>query len=195
MSSKWLLLSASLICGLIGGIIGNWIMLPNRNTATFETIRVTKDLLVSPDATMDKGCRISADGTITATGGFVAHQIRGNLIVGRSILASTNATQQTLDNQKIAVEISANEDRGGELILRNRDGILCPAQGPVTKGFATFLGFNKTNNAPAIYTQDISLGAQGRAFVVCAKPKPASKLELETASQANQAAPERRPDR
>jgi len=67
------------------------------------------------------------------------------------------------------------------LILRNRDGILCPAQGPATKGFATFLGFNKTNSAPAIYTQDISQGAQGRAFVVCAKLKPASKPELETA--------------
>jgi len=87
-------------------------MLPNRSTPTFETIRVTKDLLVPPDVTTDKGCRIRADGTITATGGFVAHQIRGNLIVGRSILASTNATQQALDNQKIAVEIFANEDRG-----------------------------------------------------------------------------------
>jgi hypothetical protein len=184
MSAKWLL-PASLICGLIGGMLGNWMMPDRRNSATFETVRITKELFVVPGSTTDKGCRLSADGTVTATGGLIANQVRGNVIVGRSILASLNATQQSLENQEIAAEITANADRGGELILHNRDAVFCPAKGPVAKGHATFIGFDKNDNhAPAIYTQDIGQGVQGRAFVVCAKPK-LSKSAQETAKHAN----------
>lgn len=189
MNAKWLL-PASLLCGLIGGMVGHWIIPgQDQKTATFETVRVTKDLIVAPDGSADKGCRVSAEGTVTATGGLVANQIRGNLIVGRSLLATLNATQQSFEQQQIAVEMTANADRGGELILRNREGLFCPANGPAAQGFETFVGFDKTNHSPAIYMQNISQGAQGRAFVVCAKPqqRPANQQQ-ETASQANQPA-------
>jgi hypothetical protein len=195
MNSKWWQLPAALLCGLLGGMIGSWLMPHAQNSATFETVRVTKDLVIAPNLIAEKGCRISADGTVTATGGLVANQIRGNLIVGRSLLASVNATQQTLENQLISVEIGAHEDRGGEIVLHNRDAAFCPSKGPAKKGFATYLGFDKGNQAPAIFTQDIAQGPQGRAFVVCAKPKPADKAEQETASQVNQQRPARQPVR
>jgi hypothetical protein len=191
MDAKWLL-PASLLCGLVGGMAGHWVIPSSLDpkTATFETVRVTKDLIVAPDATTDKGCRIAAEGTITATGGLVANQIRGNLVVGRSILATLNATQQSLDQQQIAVEMTANADRGGELVIRNREGLLCPAAGPAKQGFETFIGFDKTNHSPAIFMQNNGQGDAGRAFVVCAKPQqrqPAQQHQ-ETASQANQPA-------
>lgn len=186
MNAKWLI-PASLFCGVLGGMLGSWIMPDNQQSATFETVRVTKDLFVAPNLITEKGCRISADGTVTATGGLIANQVRGNVIIGHSLFASMNATQQSLENQEIAAEITANEDRGGELILRNRDGVLCPAKGPVNKGFATVLGFDKNNRVPTLFTQDLGQGPQGRAYVVCAKPKPAAKPEQEnTASQVNQ---------
>ncbi len=189
MTKKWLLLPASLICGLIGGMIGQWIIPPGQNqkSVTFETVRVTKDLIVTPSDSPEKGCRLGADGTITATGGLVANQVRGNLIVGHSLLATLNATRQSLDQQQIAAELTANPECGGGLLLRSREGILCPANGPAVQGFETFIGFDKSSHGPAIFTQNIAQGPQGRAYVVCATQQPKSpQPQPDTASQTNQ---------
>lgn len=193
MGAKGWLIPAALFCGFLGGAAGNWCMSQCHRSATFETVRVTKDLLVAPLETPDKGCRVSADGAVTATGGLVANQVHGNVIVGRTILASANATQQRLENQEIAVEISAGSERGGEIVIRNRDSVFCPAKGPIAKGYVTFIGFDKNNQMPAIYTHDVGQGPQGRAFVVCAKPKTAAEPDPTTASQANQAGAEQEP--
>lgn len=189
MNAKWLL-PASLICGLIGGMIGQWILpgKPESTSVTFESVRVTKDLVVAPANSPDKGCRMAVDGTITATGGLVANQVRGNLIVGRSILATLNATQQSLEQQQIAAEITANPDRGGELIIRNREGLFCPVNGPAVQGYETFIGFDKNNHIPTIFTQNIAQGQQGRAYVVCMAPKAAKPQQQsqDPNGQANQ---------
>jgi len=179
---------ASLICGLIGGIVGQTFVGATQRSATFETVRVTKSLLVSADAAGSKGCRMASDGTMTATGGLVANQVRGNLIVGRALLASLEATRQTLQQQHIAAELTATADRGGGLVIRSRDGAFCPAEGPPTKGFETVVGFEGDGNAPAIYTQNIAEGRQGRSFVVCMKPRPAQPQRPETAA-AQQTSP------
>jgi hypothetical protein len=194
MNAKWLL-PTSLLCGLIGGMIGHWLIpdVQDQKTATFETVQVTKNLIVSADASADKGCRISAEGTITATGGLVANQVRGNLIVGHSLLATLNATQQSLEQQQIAVEMTANADRGGELILRNREGLFCPVRGPAKQGFETFLGFDKNNQTPSLFIHNIAQGPQGRAFVACVPEESLLKARTSnpqqaTVSQANQPA-------
>ena len=190
MNAKWLL-PASLICGLIGGMVGQWIIPSGQNqkSVTFETVRVTKDMIVAPSDLPDRGCRLAADGTITATGGLVANQIRGNLIVGRSLLATLNATQQSLDQQQIAAELTANPESGGGLLLRSREGILCPANGPTAQGFETFVGFDKSSHSPSMYTQNIAQGPPGRAYLVCMTPKPKSsqpQSQPETANPTNQ---------
>jgi hypothetical protein len=199
MNPKWSL-PASLVCGLIGGILGNYLMQEDmtRKSATFETVRVTKELVVAGEGSPEKGCRVSSDGAVTATGGLIANQVRGNLIVGRSLLATLNSTQQALEQQQIAAEITANPDRGGELIIRNREGVFCPLQGPSKQGFETFIGFDKNSHIPTIFTQHIGQGPQGRAYVVCMTPKadkPATPNAsaaptapvAETANHANQA--------
>lgn len=140
-------------------------------TTTFDTVRVTKELIVAPDGISEKGCRLAADGTVTATGGLIANQVRGNLIVGRSLLASLNATQESLENQQIAAEITASPAAGGGLVLRSQNGLFCPSKGRASQGFETFVGFNPEGGVPSIYTQDIALGPQGRSFFVCMKPK------------------------
>jgi hypothetical protein len=73
--------------GLIGGVVGRYVLPDNLKSATFETetVRITKGLTVAADASTEKGCRISADGTVTATGGLVANQVRGNIIIGHSL--------------------------------------------------------------------------------------------------------------
>lgn len=68
-----------LCCGLVGGVVGRYALPDNPQSPTFETVRITKGLIVAPDASTEKGCRISADGTMTATGGLVANQVRGNM--------------------------------------------------------------------------------------------------------------------
>lgn len=166
------LIPISLVSGLIGGVLGSWVMSAWQSSATFETVRVTKDLIVAPAGENEKGCRLSPNGTITATGGMVANQVRGNLVVGNSLIASLNATQQTLENQQIVAQMTAIPDRGGELVLRSRDGVFCPGVGPVVRGYETVLGFNKDNSTPTLYTRNVAQGEQGRAFLLCAKPKP-----------------------
>jgi hypothetical protein len=191
MSVKQMLLSVVLssCCGLLGGAVGRYALPDKSQSPTFETVRITKGLFVAPDAKSETGCRILPDGTVTATGGLMANQVRSNVIVGRSLLASLNATQDSLQNQQIAVEISAAADRGGVLVLRNREGNFCPAKGPAGQGYETFVGFDKDNGAPSIYTQNIAQGPLGQSFFVCLKPKQAEQ-PLETASQTNTAAPQ-----
>lgn len=166
------LIPACLVCGLVGGILGQWLVSMCQKTATFDTVRVTKELVVAPEGTTEKGCRLATDGTITATGGLIANQVRGNLIVGRSLLASLNATQESLENQQIAAEITASPNAGGGLVLRSQNGLFCPSKGRATQGFETVVAFNPEGGVPSIYTQDITQGPQGRSFFVCMKPKP-----------------------
>jgi hypothetical protein len=173
MRFKQTLLSVVLpLCfGLVGGVIGRYVLPGSPRSATFETVQITKGLIVAPDGSSEKGCRISAEGTVTATGGLVANQVRGNVIIGRSLLASLNATQESLENQQIAAEISGSADRGGRLVLRNREGNFCPAKGPVSQGYETFVGFDKDKGLPSIYTQNIAQGPSGQSFFVCVKPR------------------------
>jgi hypothetical protein len=175
--------------GLVGGVVGRYVLPDNPKSATFETVRITKGLIVAPDASTEKGCRICSDGTVTATGGLVANQVRGNIIIGRSLLASLNATQESLDNQQIAAEMSATADRGGLLVLRNREGNFCPAKGPVSQGYETFVGFDKDRGQPSIYTQNIAQGPVGQSFFVCVKPRQ-NEQSPRTAGKANVPSPQ-----
>jgi hypothetical protein len=179
--SAKILLPVSLLCGFVGGVLGHWVV-PGSKTATFETVQVTRELIVTPKGQPEQGCRLVADGTVTATGGLIGNQIRGNLIVGRSLMASLNATQQTLDNQLIVAEISANPARGGTLVLRNQNGIYCPSRGKATQGYETFMGFDGERGVPAFYIQDIAQGPQGRAFFVCTKPQPPTQQQAQKTS-------------
>jgi hypothetical protein len=181
----------SLCAGLTGGVASRHLLPDNPQSATFETVRITKGLVVAPDATSEKGCRISSDGTVTATGGLIANQVRGNVVIGRSLIASLNATQDSLENQQIAGEMSATADRGGLLALRNRDGTFCPARGPASQGYETFVGFDKEKGQPSIYTQDIAQGPLGQSFFVCMKPKQNEQLPR-TASETNVVSPQQR---
>ena len=191
MRLKQTLLSVvlSLCSGLVGGVVGRYVLPDNPQSATFETVRITKGLIVAPDASTEKGCRLSADGTVTATGGLVANQVRGNIIIGRSLIASLNATQESLENQQIAAEMSATADRGGLLVLRNREGNFCPAKGPVSQGYETFIGFDKDKGQPSIYTQNIAQGPLGQSFFVCVKPRQ-NEQSPRNASQTNVALPQ-----
>jgi hypothetical protein len=174
--------------GLLGGVAGRFITPAfGPKSATFETVHVTNSLIVSPDAS-EKGCRMSSDGTVVATGGVVAHQVRGDLVIGRSLVASLNPTKDSLENQQIAGEMSATADRGGLLVLRNQEANLCPAKGPVSRGYETFLGFDKDKGTPSIYTQDIAQGPMGQSFFVCVKPKQGeSKPQTANATNASSA--------
>ena len=183
--STKVLLSVSLLCGFVGGVLGHWVV-PGPKTATFETVQVTRELIVTPKGQPEQGCRLLADGTVTATGGMIGNQIRGNLIVGRSLMASLNATQQTLDNQLIMAEISANPGRGGTLVLRNQNGIYCPSRGKATQGYETFIGFDGDRGVPSIYIQDIAQGPQGRAFFLCTKPQSPTQPQAQTQSPQQQ---------
>jgi hypothetical protein len=164
-------LTSGLACGFVGGLLACWVMSPDGKSATFETVRITKDLFVAPASAPEKGCRLDAGGTIVASGGLVANQIRGNLIVGQSVMATFNATQQSLDQQQIAAVMTANPELGGGLMLRSPEGIFCPAKGPSKQGFETFIGFDKASHAPAMFTQNNALGQEGRAYMICAAPK------------------------
>lgn len=164
--------------------------MPTPKAATFETVQVTRELVVASSGKPEVGVRLVGDGTVTATGGLMGNQVRGNLIVGRSLIASLNATQQTLENQQIVAELKATPDRGGAMILRNPSGVFCPAKGPVTQGYETFVGFDRERGMPSIYTQDVAQGPQGRSFFVCMKPKPATTGKEESnQARAEAAAP------
>jgi hypothetical protein len=191
MRLKQTLLSVVLpLCfGLIGGVVGHYVLPDNPKSATFETVRISKELVVAPDSSTEKGCRISSDGSVTATGGLVANQVRGNIIIGRSLLASLNSTQESLENQQIAAEMSATVDRGGLLVLRNREGNFCPAKGPVSQGYETFVGFDRDKGQPSIYTQNIAQGPLGQSFFVCVKPRR-NEQSPRTASQTNVGSPQ-----
>lgn len=192
MDGKFLL-PAALLVGMIGGMIGQWIM-PGPKSATFETVQVTKELIVAPSAQREAGCRLASDGTVTATGGLLANQVRGNLIVGHSLIASLNATQQSLDNQQIVAELTATPDRGGAMVLRSQSGVFCPSKGPANQGYETFVGFDRERGMPSIYTQDITQGAQGRSFFVCMKPQPAT-AQPDNMNQARAEPAQPRPQR
>jgi hypothetical protein len=178
--------------GLIGGVVGRYVSPARPESATFETVLITKGLVVAPDASSEKGCRLSPDGTVTATSGLIANQVRGNVVMGHSLIASLNATQDSLENQQIAAEMSANTERGGLLVLRNREGNFCPAKGPVSKGYETFVGFDKNQGMPSIYTQNLAQGPQGLAFFVCVKPKQNEELS-KTAIRTNGVSPQPNP--
>ena len=170
MSPK-ILLPASLICGLIGGMIGHMLFSALPEDAEFKTVTVTDSLVIAPEADSEAGCRLSADGTVMATGGLVANQVRGNLIAGQSIVASLNATQQPLENQLILAELTASPAQGGMLIVRDLRGVKCPANGDIKEGFATFVGYDEKTGAPAMFVQDIAKGPAGRGLAVFALPK------------------------
>jgi hypothetical protein len=169
-------IGCGLTCGLVGGLLGSWLfsMIGVSTVRCDELIAktVTATRIVGQDIvakTDEEGiaCRM-VDGSVVASKMVVGAHVKGNVVIGRSILASFNPTE-TLDKQKVAVEMAAVPKVGGTMIVRNIHGLNTPGSGPVKNGYAMFYGY-ADNGQPLIYAHDMAKGNKGIRPIVYAKP-------------------------
>ncbi len=85
---------SSLACGLLGGVLGAWLVSGSGDDVTFKTVTITDGLLVKADDSEGPGCKLLPDETATLTGGLIVHQVRGQIFSGQTFLASTNPVKQ-----------------------------------------------------------------------------------------------------
>jgi len=157
----------SLVCGLAGGAGGAWFFGGSSGgDATFETLKVTKGILIQSGEAEGQGCKLLADGTATLTGGLIANQVRGQIFSGQNFLASTNPVNATLGDQQVMAQMTADPKSGGQIIARNRDATLIPAKGMQPQGSMAVIAFNAANGRPEIFTHDLAAGDLGRAFML-----------------------------
>ncbi len=177
MNSK-LALPVVCVFALLGGVFGGWLFSNGENpNPTFESVTVTKDLIVASPDNMDSetgaGCRLRPDGTLTVTKGLLANQIRGQVIAAQSVLASANPLHASFDEQQIMAQMTADPKSGGKFVALNLDATLVPVRGASPKGSATCIRFHPENGRPEIFTHDLTLGEQGKSFMLSHNAKPA----------------------
>ncbi len=164
--------ASSLLCGLLGGVLGAWLVSGSGGDVTFKTVTITDGLLVKADDSEGPGCKLLPDGTATLTGGLIAHQVRGQVFSGQTFFASTNPVNATLGDQQVMAQMTADPNTGGQLIARSREATLVPAKGQVARGNMAVIAFSPQNGKAEIFTQDLTDPKTGRAYMMAVSQKP-----------------------
>lgn len=173
-------------CAFVGGLLGSWLFSPKAElNPTFETVTVTGDLVVTDDEEQGAGCRLRADGTVTASQGVLANQVRAKVIAAQSILASTNPTTASFDHQQIMVQMTADPQSGGKVVAVNREATLIPSADAAQQGSAACIRFHPDNGRPEIFTHDLARGEVGKSYMV-AYGRAAIDNEPASASNASE---------
>ncbi len=164
--------SLLLVCGCawLGGSSGGWLFSPGEH-ARFETVHVTGNFVVGADAQQGEGCRLLPCGTLTATRGIMANQIRGQVVSCQSLFAATNPLSASFDDQEILAQIVADPQSGGRIVALNRAATLVPRRGAPTGGQAARIRFHPQNGAPEVFTHDLAQGEAGKAFMLSMRPE------------------------
>ena len=162
-----------LVCvhAFAGGVVGGWYFAPSENAnPTFETVTVTDGLWVAKSRESAAGCRLGSDGTVTASQGMLANQIRASVIGAQSILASSNPLSASFDDQQILAQMTADPQAGGKIIALSPDAALVPAAGAPKKGMAACIRFHPQSGQPELFTHDLARGESGKSYMVAYKP-------------------------
>ncbi len=180
-------LALPLVCAsaLAGGVFGGWLFSPGENrNPTFETVTVTKNLLVAQGPESEAGCRMFPDGTLSVSKGLLASQIRSQILASQTILASTNPLSASFDQQKIMAQMTADPRSGGKFLALNVDATLVPAQGAPAKGSVACIRFHPENGRPEVFTHDLAQGEQGKSFMLAYKQNDPRTAEAPRAAEA-----------
>ncbi len=146
--------------------------------------QVVADEVLSQDDTQGVLCRISK-GSIQASHTITAGNLKAQSLIGKNVLLVSDPVGTDLKDHHIFIELAANPRTGGVIVIRNKDGVLIPAQGPVEKGHAIVMGFDQ-RALPTMYAHDISKGQEGFAHlirsVVSTEPQAAATPQPEAAA-------------
>ena len=171
---------------MLGGLLGAWLFSRGENpNPTFESVTITKDLVVASGDGKGAGCRLRPDGTLTVTKGLLANQIRAQVISAQSVLASTNPLGASFDNQKILAQMTADPRSGGKIIALNLDATLVPAQGPSARGNVACIRFHPDNGRPEIFTHDLARGETGKSFMLSVRAGEPARRESAVQTAVN----------
>lgn len=198
-NAKWTLVGIGLFAGLFGGFIGARLFPAAPPTVDCERVDATEIVARSVqvvDENGDVSCRIvggdmaiagrvrvgtglrvqSKDNKVLCdiSGGHLAVPgcVRGNIVLGSRLFASTNPTTATLDRQEILAEMSALPDRGGMMIVRDPKGVFVPGKGNVSQGQAIMIGYNNSVK-PLVAVNDIDKDRQYRFWASPTSNQPA----------------------
>jgi len=180
-NAKWTLAGIGLFAGLFGGFIGARLFPAAPSVADFHQIKAGHivarsvqvvdedngtscniaggDMALSGRLRVGNGLRVQGtDDKVLCdiSGGHMAVPgcVRGNIVLGNRIFASTNPISASLNKQEILAEMSALPEQGGVMIVRNPKGVFIPEQGKVSSGQAIMVGYN-VSQKPCVAVNDI----------------------------------------